>query len=199
MLVIGLTGGIGSGKTAASDYFSSLGITVVDADLASRTVVQPGQPALDQIAKRFGDHMINADLSLNRAALRELVFSDKQALKALEAITHPAIRTELLNQLQQSQSPYTILVSPLLLETNQHQLTDRVLLIDAEEKVQIDRTVQRDKVPSQQVEAIMAAQMPRHTKQSKADDIALNNGDLAALHGKLNALHQTYLKLAQNS
>lgn len=198
MLVIGLTGGIGSGKTAASDYFASLGITVVDADVASRTVVLPGQPALAEIAAQFGDKMINPDGSLNRAALRELVFSDKQALKALEAITHPAIRTELLNQLQQSQSPYTILVSPLLLETNQHQLTDRVLLIDAEEAAQLDRTVQRDKVPSQQVQAIMAAQMARNIKQSKADDIALNDSDLAALHAKLDALHRTYLALAQS-
>lgn len=198
MLVIGLTGGIGSGKSAASDYFSSLGITVVDADLASRTVVQPGKPTLNAIAQRFGGNMINADGSLHRAALRELVFSDKQALKALEAITHPAIRTELLNQLQQSQSPYTILVSPLLLETNQHQLADRVLLIDVEEQTQLDRTVQRDKVSRQQVEAIMAAQMPRQTRQSKADDILLNDGDLAALHGKLNTLHQTYLKLAKS-
>lgn len=198
MLVIGLTGGIGSGKTAASDYFASLGITIVDADLASRSVVQPGQPALKKIAEQFGDNMINTDGNLNRSALRELVFADKQALKALEAITHPAIRTELLDQLEQSQSPYTILVSPLLLETNQHQLTDRVLLIDAEEQAQLDRTVQRDKVPSTQVEAIMAAQMPRTARLSKANDIALNDGDLAALHAKLDTLHQTYLELARN-
>lgn len=198
MLVIGLTGGIGSGKTAASDYFASLGITVVDADLASRTVVLPGQAALNEIAAQFGDNMILPDGGLNRAALRELVFSDKHALKALEAITHPAIRTELLNQLQQSRTPYTILVSPLLLETNQHQLTDRVLLIDADETTQLDRTVQRDKVPRQQVQAIMAAQMARNIKQSKADDIVLNDSDLTTLHAKLDALHKTYLALAQS-
>lgn len=197
MLIIGLTGGIGSGKTAASDYLASLGITVVDADLASRIVVQPGKPALANIAARFGANMINSDGSLNRAALRAVVFSDKEALSALEAITHPAIRDELLDQLQRSQSPYTLLVSPLLLETNQHQLTDRILIIDAEEKAQLDRTVQRDSVPSQQVESIMAAQMPRALRQSKADDIVLNDGDLSALHSKLDALHQTYLALAE--
>ncbi|MDF1781548.1 MAG: dephospho-CoA kinase [Alcanivoracaceae bacterium] len=196
MFVVGLTGGIGSGKTSASDYLASKGITIVDADLASRVVVQPGKPALNEISKRFGAHMIDASGSLNRPALREIVFSDKNALKDLEAITHPAIRDELLAQLHASTSPYTVLVSPLLLETNQHELTNRVLLIDAPELAQVERTVARDKVPTAQVESIMAAQMQRKTRQDKADDVLVNDDTLDALHAKLDAMHQRYLQLA---
>lgn len=197
MLVIGLTGGIGSGKTAATDYLSSKGITVVDADLAARVVVEPGKPTLTKIADTFGQQILLDDGSLDRRALREIVFADKTALKKLEAITHPAIRSELTQQITQSCSAYTVLVSPLLLETNQHQLTDRVLLIDAEESLQITRTVERDHVPAKQVEAIMAAQMSRTEKQKKADDIVVNDGDLTAFQHQLETLHQTYLALAK--
>ena len=193
MFVVGLTGGIGSGKTAASDYLASKGITVVDADLASRVVVQPGQPALARIAERFGADKLNADGTLNRAALRNVVFADKQALKDLEAITHPAIRDELVRQLQAATSPYVLLVSPLLLETNQHELVDRVLLIDVPEDAQVARTAQRDQVAASQVKAIMDAQMPRQQRRDKADDIVVNDSTLDALHEELDRLHQGYL------
>ena len=193
MFVVGLTGGIGSGKTAASDYLASKGITVVDADLASRIIVQPGQPALARIAERFGADKLNADGTLNRAALRTVVFADKQALKDLEAITHPAIRDELVRQLQAATSPYVLLVSPLLLETNQHELVDRVLLIDVPEEVQVARTAQRDQVAASQVKAIMDAQMPRQQRRDKADDIVVNDSTLDALHEALDRLHETYL------
>lgn len=193
MFVVGLTGGIGSGKTAASDYLASKGITVVDADLASRVIVQPGQPALARIAERFGADKLNTDGTLNRAALRTVVFADKQALKDLEAITHPAIRDELVRQLQAAQSPYVLLVSPLLLETNQHELVDRVLLIDVPEDVQVARTAQRDQVAASQVKAIMDAQMPRQQRRDKADDIVVNDSTLDALHEALDRLHETYL------
>ena len=196
MFVVGLTGGIGSGKTAASDYLASKGITVVDADLASRVIVQPGQPALARIAERFGADKLNTDGSLNRAALRTVVFADKQALKDLEAITHPAIRDELVRQLQAAQSPYVLLVSPLLLETNQHELVDRVLLIDVPEEVQVARTAQRDQVAASQVKAIMDAQMPRQQRRDKADDIVVNDSTLDALHDALDRLHETYLASA---
>jgi len=196
MFVVGLTGGIGSGKTAASDYLASKGITVVDADLASRVIVQPGQPALARIAERFGADKLNADGTLNRAALRTVVFADKQALKDLEAITHPAIRDELVRQLQAAQSPYVLLVSPLLLETNQHELVDRVLLIDVPEEVQVARTAQRDQVAASQVKAIMDAQMPRQQRRDKADDIVVNDSTLDALHDALDRLHETYLASA---
>lgn len=197
MLIIGLTGGIGSGKTAASDYLATKGVTVVDADLASREVVKPGRPALAAIAERFGERLLNHDGTLDRAALRALVFSDPQALKDLEGITHPAIREEILRQLRASTSPYTVLVSPLLLETDQHELVDRILLIDAPEEAQLERTMQRDRVAAAQVEAIMAAQMQRAARQAKADDVVVNDGSLSDLHGRLDLIHEKYLRLAQ--
>ena len=197
MLVIGLTGGIGSGKTAASDYFASLGITIVDADLASRVIVEPGKPALEQIRQHFGAAMLNADGTLNRAALRQLVFSDKKALQDLEAITHPAIRSELERQIQAATSAYTILVSPLLFETDQSMLVKRVLLVDVPESLQVARTVERDGVPASQVESIMAAQMQREQRRVQADDVVINDGSLEHLHQQLDTLHRKYLQLAQ--
>ncbi|MCK5873143.1 MAG: dephospho-CoA kinase [Alcanivoracaceae bacterium] len=198
MLVIGLTGGIGSGKTAASDYLASKGISVVDADLAARVVVEPGQPALAAIRQRFGDGVIQADGALDRRALREIVFADSTARKDLEAITHPAIGEEIVRQLRASTSPYTLLVSPLLLESSQHKLASRILLIDVPEAVQLSRTASRDKVAEAQVKAIMAAQMPREEKRRRADDIVMNDADLASLHQQLDALHETYLKMAES-
>lgn len=198
MLVIGLTGGIGSGKTAASDYLASKGICVVDADLAARTVVEPGQPALTAIRERFGDGVIQADGALDRRALREIVFADSSARKDLEAITHPAIGKEIVRQLSASTSPYTLLVSPLLLESSQHKLANRILLIDVPEAVQLSRTASRDKVAEAQVKAIIAAQMPRQEKRRHADDIVMNDTDLASLHRQLDALHETYLKMAES-
>lgn len=197
MFVVGLTGGIGSGKTAASDYLASLGITVVDADLASRVIVEPGQPALAAIEARFGAEVIAADGTLDRRALRERVFADPEQRKALEAITHPAIGAEIMRQLQASRSPYTVLVSPLLLETSQHRMAQRILLIDVPEALQVARTTSRDEVPAAQVEAIMAAQMPREEKRARADDIVVNDGDLSHLQAQLDTLHARYLEMAR--
>lgn len=199
MFVVGLTGGIGSGKTAASDYLAAKGITVVDADLASRVVVMPGQPALAAIQRRFGDAVIAADGSLDRRALRDIVFADAAERQALEAITHPAINEEIRRQIAVSTSPYTLLVSPLLLETRQHQLTHRVLLIDAPVSLQVARATARDGVALKQVEAIIAAQMPRDDKRSRADDVLLNDGLLGHLHRDLDILHERYLALAATS
>lgn len=196
MLIVGLTGGIGSGKTVASDYLASRGIAVVDADLAAREVVAPGQPALAAIASRFGADMLNADGTLNRRALREIVFADDSARRDLEAITHPAIRAEIRRQLLASTSPYTVLVSPLLLETDQHELVDRVLLIDAAEATQRARTVARDTVAPEQVDAIMNAQLSREARRARADDVVVNDGDVEHLHVLLDKIHQRYLRLA---
>ncbi len=198
MFVVGLTGGIGSGKTAATDYLASLGVQIVDADLASRVVVEPGRPALQQIATEFGLQMLNDDGSLNRAALRAVVFADKQALRRLEAITHPAIRAELERQLKAATSAYTVLVSPLLMETNQHELVNRVLLIDAPEEAQVTRTVARDQVPATQVESIMSAQLTRHDRRARADDVICNDGSLDDLHRQLDAVHHHYLQIVRN-
>jgi dephospho-CoA kinase len=197
MLVIGITGGIGSGKSAASDYLAAKGATVVDADLASRIIVEPGQPALSAIQSEFGDQVIQADGSLDRRALREMVFADPDKRKRLEAITHPAIGAELLRQIRASQSPYTVLVSPLLLETSQKDMVHRILLVDVPEAVQLARTVARDEVPEEQVRQIMAAQMSREDRRRLADDIVLNDGSLDELHRQLDDLHQEYLALAE--
>lgn len=197
MFVVGLTGGIGSGKTAATDYLAQQGITIVDADLASRVVVEPGQPALLTIAEHFGQHVIADDGALDRRALREIVFADPDALKTLEGITHPAIGAELRRQIEASQSPYTVLVSPLLLETSQKTLVDRILVIDASAELQVERTMARDQVPKAQVAAIMKAQLARSKRLDQADDVVENHGSLDALHEQLQVLHEHYLALAK--
>ncbi len=199
MLVIGVTGGIGSGKTAATDRFQSHGITVVDADLASRVIVEPGRPALQEIEKHFGAHLITPDGELDRRALREIVFADPEQRKWLEGLTHPLIAQEIVSQIQASQSPYTILASPLLLESSQHQMVTRVLVIDVPVELQIARTVTRDDTTEEGVRAIIAAQMPREDRLAKADDVICNDQDLAHLHNEVDKLHQTYLKLARQA
>ena len=197
MFVVGLTGGIGSGKSAATDFLAHQGITIVDADLASRVVVEPGQPALLRIAEYFGQHVIADDGSLDRRTLRDIVFADPDALKTLEGITHPAIGDELRRQIGASQSPYTVLVSPLLLETSQKALVDRILVIDASAELQVERTMARDQVPEAQVAAIMKAQLARTTRLDQADDVVENHGSLEALHEQLQPLHEHYLTLAE--
>lgn len=197
MYVVGLTGGIGSGKTAASDYLHSLGIDVVDADIVARDVVAIGQPALAQIAQHFGTAVLLADGSLNRSALRTIVFNNADERKVLETITHPAIRQEILQQLKASVSPYTLLVSPLLFESGQYQFAHRNLVIDASEDLQLQRAALRDGVSSEQINRIMAAQLTRTERNRRADDIVINHGDLNDLYQQLHAVHQQYLQLSQ--
>lgn len=194
--VVGLTGGIGSGKSAASAWFESQCIVVVDADVVAREVVQKGQPALKDIHQAFGDWVLQADGELNRRALREHIFKAPEARKVLEQITHPAIRSAIIQQLAQADSPYAILVSPLLFETNQHELTQRTLLIDASEELQILRASQRDGQNEEQIKKIIAAQMPRLRKQQIADDIVLNDGHLDHLYQHLQPMHEKYLAMA---
>ena len=197
--VLGLTGGIGSGKSAASQWFESQGIAVVDADIVAREVVDIGQPALQQIREAFGDWVLLENGSLNRRALREHIFQAPEARKTLENITHPAIRTSIIQQLHAAQSPYAILVSPLLFETNQHELTQHTLLIDAAIELQIQRASQRDGQNVEQIQKIIAAQMPREQKRAMADDIVLNDGELEHLYAHLTPLHEKYLQMtAQN-
>jgi dephospho-CoA kinase len=195
--VLGLTGGIGSGKSAASQWFETQNIVVVDADIVAREVVMPHQPALAQIQKHFGDWVLLENGELNRRALREHIFAEPHARKALENITHPAIRQSIIQQLQAAQSPYVILVSPLLFETNQHELVEHTLLIDASEETQIERASQRDGQNIEQIKKIIHVQMSRIEKQKRADDIVLNDGHLEHLYEKLEVLHQKYLALAK--
>lgn len=195
-LVVGVTGGIGSGKTAATDRFQQLGITVVDADLASRVIVEPGQPALKAIEEHFGSEVISTDGELDRRALREIVFADPEQRLWLEKLTHPLIAQEIASQIKNSQSPYTILASPLLLEGGQHKMVNRVLVIDVPEDIQISRTISRDTTTEAGVKAIIAAQMPRAMRLEKADDIIENDKDLDTLYRAVDQLHQSYLKMA---
>ncbi len=194
--ILGLTGGIGSGKSAASAWFEKQGITVVDADVVARDIVEKGQPALEHIVNTFGSTVLLENGELNRRALREIIFKDPKARQHLEAITHPAIRQSIIQQLQAATSPYVILVSPLLFETNQHELTQRTLLIDAPEHMQIERASQRDGQSLEQIQKIIQVQMSRIDKQQRADDIVLNDGHLEHLYAQLHPLHQSYLSLA---
>lgn len=194
--IIGLTGGIGSGKSAAAARFAEAhGIHVVDADIKSRVVVEPGRPALHQIVDRFGDAVLQQDGSLNRAVLRERVFQDPDERRWLEQLLHPLIREEIVSDLASADSPYALLVSPLLVESGQYQMTRRILVVDVPEALQIARTTLRDKVPEEQVRAILQAQAKREERLRHADDVITNDRDLAALHQQVDQLHQYYLTL----
>jgi dephospho-CoA kinase len=193
--ILGLTGGIGSGKSAAAQCFVDLGVHLVDADNAARWVVEPGRPALAQIVEHFGADVLQADGTLNRAALRELIFKDPQQRVWLEGLLHPLIREEIRQYLARAESPYAILVSPLLLETSQHQMVQRVLVIDVPEAVQIERTVLRDKTNEAQVRAILKAQASREERLSRADDVIVNDRDPAWLKSEVERLHHFYLTL----
>ena len=197
-LIIGLTGGIGSGKSEVSRRFQALGTVVVDADEVARLVVEPGQPALADIAAHFGSHLVSADGHLNRALLRKIIFSQPEEKRWLEALLHPLINKEIRQQLADASSAYAILSSPLLLETRQHELVNRILVIDANETLQIARASSRDGNTSEQIKAIMATQLDREARISKADDIIHNHGDLLELDEQVNALHQKYMTLAES-
>ncbi len=196
--LVGLTGGIGSGKSAASDRFETLGINIVDADLASRAVVEPGTSALGQIAQHFGADVIATDGSLDRAALRHRVFADPAERSWLQTLLHPLINQYLRDAIAAATSPYVVLVNPLLIETQQHAWCDRVLLIDAPEALQLERTMQRDDNTREQVENIMRAQASREQRRSAADDIIVNEGNLDELYAKVDAHHNAYLTSCQS-
>ena len=193
--LVGLTGGIGSGKSAAADRFSEHDIAVVDADLASRAVVEPGQPALAAIAEHFGDHILNANGELDRTALRHLVFADERQRRWLQSLLHPLISQYLRTQIAAAQSPYVVLVNPLLFESAQNSWCDRVVVVDVDEELQISRTMARDDNTREQVENIMRAQASRRQRLDAADDVILNDKDLEHLYRQVDALHSDYLKL----
>ncbi len=198
MFVVGITGGIGSGKSAVSDRFKRLGIKVVDADVAAREVVKLGQPALLAIREHFGSELIQADGTLDRAALRARVFADPAERKWLERLLHPLINAYLERELAAAQSPYAVLVSPLLMETTQSRLVDRVLVVDVPERTQIERTMARDSNTETQVKAIMAAQASRAARLEKAHDVVANDAGFDALDKTVAELHLRYLDLARD-
>ena len=191
-----MTGGIGSGKTAASEQFSTLGVPVIDADQISRELTLPGMPALRQIADCFGTNILSPAGQLDRAALREKVFSNPAARKKLEGILHPAIRQEMSRRLKTLQAPYVVLVIPLLIEAAQQDLVDRILLIDIPPGLQRRRVLERDKISAKQLDGILSAQLSREQHLAEADDIINNEGDLADLREAIGHIHQTYLALS---
>lgn len=190
MLKVGLTGGIGSGKSTVGRLFMELGVPLIDADAVAREVVQPGQPALDDIAERFGADALLPDGALNRPRLRTLVFSNPEARHDLERITHPRIRQRICTWLDEQEGPYCILESPLLLETDQRQLVDRVIVVDVPVALQIKRTVERDGVDEAQVRAIIEAQISRTLRLQAADDIISNETTIADLRRQVSQIHQ---------
>ena len=196
MLKIGLTGGIASGKTAVSDHFSRLGVPVIDTDIISRELVEPGKPALQQIESRLGKKFIRHDGSLDRQKLREHIFSHPEARSSLEGILHPAIRQEVSRRLDAIHSaPYAIVVIPLLVENELQGMVDRVLLIDIAEDLQIQRVCLRDNITEKQAQQILAAQASREQRLASADDIIENSKDLNTLLARVENLHKRYLSL----
>jgi dephospho-CoA kinase len=193
LLKVGLTGGIGSGKSAASRHFAELGAEVIDTDLLSRELVEPGQPALAEIVDAFGEAVLDADGRLDRSCLRDRIFSDPAARRRLEGILHPRIRDAMLARAERSASPYVIFVIPLLFETGQQSLVDRVLLIDVPEALQRARVGARDRLDDAQIDRIMLAQTDRQTRLHGADDVIRNDGSLDDLRTAVERLHLKYM------
>jgi dephospho-CoA kinase len=194
-MIVGLTGGIGSGKTAVSDLFQDLGITIVDADLASRVVVEKGREELNKIAEHFGEDILTSDGELDRAKLREVIFNSEEEKLWLESLLHPAIASQIQKELDSSRSPYTILVSPLLLETNQKNYCSTVLVVDVPVETQIERTSKRDNVSEEQIKSIIASQIDRDSRLEQADEVILNDGSIESLESKVQELHKKFLSL----
>jgi dephospho-CoA kinase len=193
--ILGLTGGIGSGKSAAAERFAELGVHVVDADQVARSVVEPGSAALAQIVDRFGVPILASSGELNRAALRERIFTSVEDRHWLERLLHPLIRQEIWASLSRAESPYAVLVSPLLVESRQHEQVDRVLVIDVPEDLQLQRVLARDQVSEDQVRAILAAQARREDRLRHANDVLVNDRDLSWLRQEVDRLHDRYLQL----
>lgn len=197
--IVGLTGGIGSGKTTIANIFAKHGVTIVDADIIARDVVSIDSPALSHISEHFGSDFIQADGQLNRVLLRKQIFSNDADKLWLNNLLHPMIRAKLIKQIKDAQSPYCLLVAPLLIENNLTSLVNRVLVIDVSEATQINRTTKRDNNSVKQVKSIIASQASRKIKQSHADDLLNNESNsLPEIEESVLKLHQTYLTLADN-
>ena len=199
MFVVGLTGGIGSGKSTVARLFADQGISSVDADELSREVVAPGTPALRQIAEHFGTEILLDSGALDRSQLRHIVFDEPEERKWLENLLHPLIADLIQLGLQQCSSKYCLLVSPLLLETDQHKFVDRILVVDVNEETQIGRTLERDGGNTATTRAIIATQMKRETRLQKADDVLNNEQSPVALREAVELLHDRYLQMAEKA
>ncbi len=195
MYIIGLTGGIGSGKSEATKVFADLGVPVVDVDIISQELTAIGQTTLNEIALTLGKAILNDDGSLNRPALRQKIFSDSEARKKLEAILHPAIYNRAIERLKENTSaPYQILAIPLLFESDRYlKIINRSLVIDSLPEIQIGRASKRDGLLTPEIQKIIDVQIPRRERNSRADDIILNDGTIADLIEKVRQVHEKYM------
>ena len=193
--VVGIAGGIGSGKTAASDCFAALGIDVVDADVEARRVVEPGEAALAEVAARFGAAVLHGDGTLNRPALRQRIFQNADERRWLEQLLHPRINARIAAKLRSARSPYAILVNPLM--RSRDPRAQHILVVDAPEQVQVQRTMARDGGSAAQARAIIASQVDRQTRLAFADDVIVNDKGIDDLRAAVERLHRRYLELAQ--
>ncbi len=197
--VVGLTGGIGSGKSAAADEFARLGATVVDTDAIAHELTRAGGAAIPAVRREFGDDAIGADGAMDRAKVRARVFADPAAKKRLEAILHPMIRAESERRIGAATGPYVVHVVPLLVESRDYrERVQRVLVVDCQEDIQIARVQARSKLAADEVRAIIASQVPRAARLAAADDVIDNSGTIAALRKQVAALHERYLALARS-
>jgi dephospho-CoA kinase len=197
MLRIGLTGGIGSGKTTVADMFAGHGVPVIDADEIARALVTPYQPAYDEIIEAFGRAIVDDDGNIDRDKLRQLVFDNTQRRQELEAILHPRVRTEIHHRSLELDAPYCVIVIPLLIEADQLDLVERVLVVDLDEEKQVQRVGARSGLSEAEVRKIIAAQIERSERLRHADDVIENNADLASLEAQVEKLHRRYLTLAR--
>ena len=195
MLRIGLTGGIGSGKSTVANLFKGLGVPVIDADVIAHQLTQPGQPATRQILAAFGQE-IAENQGINRQRLAQRVFSNPLDRKRLEAILHPLVRAAMQQELQTLHAPYCLLVIPLLIEAGQHDLVDRVLVVEADDAIRVRRVQARDGRGEAEIRAIQASQASHAARRAAADDLIQNDGDLAGLSKQVTALHARYLQMA---
>lgn len=196
-LVIGLTGGIASGKTTVANCLAAFGVPVIDADVLARELVMAGRPAFKEVVATFGRQMINERGELDRGRMRALVFRDAEKRKQLEAILHPRIRHEMCRQIRALAAPYCVLSIPLLFESGQQDLVDRILVVDAPPSIQADRVQERDGTDKETINGILSAQTSRAARRAAADDIIDNSGNLAELRAQVTMLHARYLELAR--
>lgn len=198
MLRIGLTGGIGSGKTAAANYFEQLGVPVIDSDNITRELVTPGSPALQQIVNRFGKEFVDANGNLNRRLLRQSIFANDLARRDLEKILHPMVRQEIKKQLSRLSSPYVLVVVPLMVESDMVTMFDRVIVVDCSEEEQIKRVTKRDSCTKDEVAAILNTQTSRNKRLEIATDIIKNVSNILSLERQVIQLHHRFLNLAKH-
>jgi dephospho-CoA kinase len=198
MLRVGLTGGIGSGKSTVADFFAARGVPVIDTDELARELVRPGEAAHTEIVRQFGPDVLDTSGALDRGKMRNRVFNDPMQRKRLEAILHPRIRAEVQQQLASFNAPYAIIAVPLLIETGGGDLVDRILVVDCDESLQVQRVAARSGLEPAELRRIMTAQASRKERLAHADDVIENNADLVQLEKQVTRLHERYLTLAED-